>query len=158
MKIATAVFLYLTLTSSSMAGEEQPDVRDNIVPEIRSAFSGLAEAAKAMDHKQYFAFFDQEAFTSLNADGSVFHSFEAFQDHFLTGVSHLSRYESLSFTNVKIDVIDAQTAILVNEYEAAVELSSGEKIIARGAGTQVWSKRSGTWKLVNISSNNKPQT
>lgn len=156
MKTVITVFWYMVLGSAAFAQENQTIMHDNIVPEVQSAFDGLAEAAKAMDHERYFAFFDQEDFTSLNADGSVFHSFEAFQDHFLSGVSYLSRYESLSFSNVKIDVIDAKTAILVNEYEAVVELSSGEKIKAGGAGTQVWSRRSGTWKLVNVSSSNKP--
>lgn len=148
---------FLLLPTAAANAEEMGEALvKNIARDIQTAFEGLAQAAQALDHEAYLGFFDPKSFSSLNADGTVFHSREAFQSHYEAGVSALARYHSLTFRNVKIDVIDAHTAILVNEYEAAIELQSGEIVTARGAGTQVWSKRTGDWKLVSISSSAKP--
>ena len=124
---------------------------------INQAFKGLTEAAKSLDVNQYAEFFYKEKFTALNADGTVTHSFEEFINGYSEGISALESYESLEFKNVKITVANSTTAILVNEYDAVVVLKSGDKVSAKGAGTQVWSKENGTWKLVSVSSSSKSE-
>ena len=119
--------------------------------EIQIAFDGLSDAAKALDHDRYFSFFDAQAFSILNSDGTADVSLASFKDAFLPQVEFIERYDRLAFTDVQISVIDARTAILMNRYTADVVLKSGDAITATGAGAQVWSKRSGTWKLVHIS-------
>lgn len=156
MKFLSLIAGLLMPAAALSTSQADSTVTETITEDVQRAFEGLAGAAKALDHDRYFEHFDPASFTSLNADGTVFHSLDAFRDHYRAGVAALANYESLTFSNVKIDVIDAQTAILVNEYEAVVELTSGDLVTARGAGTQVWSKRSGNWKLVSVSSSAKP--
>lgn len=128
-----------------------------IQQEVSLAFEGLADAVRAVDLDRYASFFDKEKYTGLNDDGTVLHSYQAFETTTLPALSYIEKYNKLEFNNVKIDVINAGTAILVNEYVAEVVLTSGQVIEAAGAGTQVWSKHTGQWKLVHVASSTKPQ-
>ncbi|MDA8017939.1 MAG: nuclear transport factor 2 family protein [Thermoanaerobaculia bacterium] len=130
----------------------------SVTEAVQHAFHGLAQAARALDHDRYFQHFDQAVFTALNADGTVTHSFEAFARDYRQQADFVQAYRSLDFHRVKITVIDAQTAVLVNEYRAQVILKSGQVVDAEGAGTQLWSRRTGTWKLVSVSSSAKPSS
>jgi len=147
----------LCLSACSANSDQLTAQRENeIRSEVSAAFQGLANASKTLDHEKYFSYFDAEKYTALNENGVVLHSFDAFKEMYLPQLKYLESYQSLEFSNVKIDVIDASTAVLVNEYKATVTLTSGEVVNASGAGTQVWSKRIGVWKLVNVSSSAKP--
>lgn len=110
---------------------------------------------KSLDVEAYFQYFDQENFSSLNENGTVTHNFEEFSKTYLKQVPYIKSYQSLKFNNVAINVINDTTVILLNEYDAVVVLTSGESIKASGAGTQVWSKKTGHWKLVNVSGSSK---
>ena len=129
---------------------------DTIHMEISQAFAGLSDAVLKIDLDRYVSYFDKDKYTGLNEDGTVLHSFKAFETTSLPALQYIKSYNDLTFSNVKIDVIDKNTAILVNEYTAEVVLMSGDVVTASGAGTQVWSKRTGEWKLVNVSSSSKP--
>lgn len=149
----------LALSACSSENITLTQQRENeITVEVNSAFDGLAEAARALDHERYFSYFDKDKYTTLNADGTVLHSLEAFQSAYFPQVAYTERYNSLTFDNVKIDVIDANNAVLVNEYTAEVVLKSGNTVTASGAGTQVWSRRTGEWKLVHVASSAKETT
>jgi ketosteroid isomerase-like protein len=124
--------------------------------EVDQAFRGLVDAILAMDTEQYFGFFDPKLYTALNANGSVTHSFKLFSDLFREQINFVEAYKELSFHNVKITVLDEKNAVLVNEFEAKVHLKEGNQIISTaGAGTQVWAKHSGEWKLVHVASAEK---
>jgi len=129
---------------------------NEIVESVERAFAGLAEAAKSLDVDKYVEFFDKEKFTALNEDGTVTHTFEEFIETYLGQISSVKEYQSLEFLNVKITVVNANTAILVNEFKAKVVLKSGDVIAAGGAGTQVWAESDGNWRLVSVSSSSKP--
>lgn len=129
-----------------------------IEKEVRASFDGLAEAAKKIDIDGYFAFIDSEKFVGLNGDGTNWNSFAELKALIEPSFEALQRVESLVFTNVKISVIDANTAILINEYQQTVLLKTGQTYSGAGGGTQVWSKASGKWLLVSISASNKPVT
>lgn len=141
---------------TSEVGTLTPTRESEIRTEVNNAFQGLADASKTLDHEKYFSYFDAEKYTALAENGTVLHSFDAFKEIYEPQLKYIENYQSLEFSNVKIDVINASTAILVNEYDATVTLTSGETVSASGAGTQVWSKRTGSWKLVNVSSSAKP--
>ena len=128
---------------------------DKIKDSVNQAFGGLIEAAKSLDVGRYVEFFDKERFTALNDDGTVTHSFDEFENTYRQQISALVNYESLEFSNVKISVINSQTAILVNEFTASVLLKSGDVVTAKGAGTQVWAETDGAWKLVSVSGSSK---
>jgi hypothetical protein len=125
---------------------------EKIKRSVERAFEELAEAARSLEHDEYLKHFDRENFTALNADGTVALSFEEFENMYRQQVAVLKSYESLEFSNVKITVINPQTAILVNEFEASVLLKSGEVVSASGGGMQVWTETEGNWKLVSVSS------
>lgn len=139
---------------SSLLSQESSS---QISHDVNTSFNGLVDAVIKLDHEKYFSYFDEQKYTALNEDGSVTHSFKDFHDAYLPQVAYIDHYLDLKFNNVKIDVIDENTAVLVNEYVAEVKLTTGDVITAAGAGTQVWSKRTGEWKLVNVSSSAKPQ-
>ncbi len=159
MRNLSTIALVSLIVLSACSPKEQPLINQNKQEhsvEVGLAFEGLAEAVKALNHEKYFSYFDEDTFSALNEDGTVLHSFAAFKGMYLPQVQYIQRYQSLTFDKVKIDIIDPNTAILMNEYTAEVVLKSGETVNASGAGTQVWSKRTGTWKLVNVSSSAKP--
>lgn len=126
----------------------------NIEQEVLAAFDGLVKAAESLDADGYFAFFDKERFSGLNADGTVWHSFNDLQTLISSGFPMIEKNISLEFKNVKVTVINVTTAILVNEYTQSILLKSGDVVKQSGGGTQVWSKSDGTWKLVSVSASN----
>lgn len=119
--------------------------------EIQAAFDNLSDAVKTLDHDRYFSLFDAQTFSILNADGTSDMSLDAFRNAYMPQVEFIERYNRLEFSDVEINVIDANTAVLLNRYIAEVELKSGDVINATGAGAQVWSKRANGWKLVHVS-------
>ena len=121
-----------------------------------AAFGNLVAAATTLDLNQYFAFLDQEQFTSLNHDGTVTHTFAEFESGFRAQVSHIEKYNKLEFRNVKVSEITSDVCVLVNEYTAEILLTSGDTIETGGAGTQVWMRRKEGWLLTHISSSVKP--
>ncbi|MEL7312387.1 MAG: nuclear transport factor 2 family protein [Pseudomonadota bacterium] len=125
--------------------------QNDLKSEVEAAFNDLVDAAKNGDIERYFSFFDQDTFTALTADGSTIATFDAFRERVAPQLEFIERYNSLEFDPVKVSVLDSSNAVLVNEYSAEVVLKSGDIVAASGAGTQVWSKRTGVWKLVHVS-------
>ncbi|UTW54566.1 nuclear transport factor 2 family protein [Kordiimonas sp. SCSIO 12610] len=134
--------------------QEVPD--QTIKATINKSFTDLAGAVKSLDSDKYFSFFDKDRYTALNSDGTVTHSFDVFQNSFNQQFQYIKAYNELNFQNVKITVLDCKTAVLVNEYSAKITLQSNQSITAEGAGTQIWSKAKGDWKLVHVASSQKP--
>jgi len=157
----TRYFILIISCTLLLPGCIQKDVHASKAEkaEIRAAvsqsFSGLVESVTSLDANHYYEFFDADKYTSLNEDGTVTHSFEEFQEAYDEQITFIKKYNSLAFSNVKITVIDRNTAILVNEYEAEVLLQSGDMVMASGGGLQVWSNTTGEWKLVSVSSSAK---
>jgi ketosteroid isomerase-like protein len=138
----------MALTAGGLSSAEKAQIER----EVRAAFQGLAEAAEALDHDGYLAYFNREQYTSLNNDGTVTHDFATFSKDYLAQIAAVDRYESLTFDRVKVDVIHRDTAILVNEFKAVVFLTHGQRIEAAGGGTQVWARHGdGPWRLVSVS-------
>ena len=156
-KFAITFLLCVLCLSACVSKEAKLSVADKseIEDAVDEAFKGLIEAAKSLDVDRYIKFFSKEKFTSLNEDGTVFHSLDEFEDAYKKAIAGVKSYESLEFNKVKITVVDKSTAILVNEFEAKVILKSGETVSALGAGTQVWSKIEDSWKLVSVSSSSR---
>ena len=123
-----------------------------IEEQIRAEFDGLIEAAKSLDADSYLAYFDEKNFTGLNADGTVTHSLEEFADLYRKSLPLFDSYEYLEFFRVKVTVLNATTAILVNEFQADIKLQKGSTLSVSGGGTQVWYQKNGEWKLINVSS------
>lgn len=134
-------------TSQSITGNNR-----TIEEEVSSRFRSLIDAAESLDNDAYFSHFDERLFTSLNENGTVTNSFEAFRHDYLAGVETISAYQHLEFKNVTVSVIDPHNAVLVNEYEATVQLKDGSVAGFSGAGSQVWHMSSGEWLLVSVSS------
>lgn len=153
-KLMAAIGLVL-ISFGIQANDGKPDANADIADEVQQAFEGLAAAARTLDHNAYFSFFDVERFTSLNEDGTVYTSFAEFERNTRPALEFIAAYNSLVFSNVQVTIVSPQTAVLVNEYAAEVVLTSGDTASAGGAGTQVWSKNTGEWKLVHVSSSSK---
>lgn len=127
-----------------------------IKQEVLVAFDSLVEASKALDSVLYFQHFDKEKFVGLNSDGTNWNTVSDLEPIIMTGFKAINKVTNLEFTNVNISVIDNFTAVLVNEYVQSIEMKNGEIVNFAGGGSQVWSKRSGTWKIVSISTSNRP--
>lgn len=153
MKPKYAALIFALSTGACVwdrANEYSPD--DALIEsEVETAFDQLVSAARAGDYKRYFSFFDTDTFTALNADGSTLRSFDAFKLTYEPQLGVVQSYKSLKFDPIYINVIDANNAILVNEFSAEVILTSGDVVFASGAGAQFWSRKSGEWKLVHVS-------
>lgn len=154
MKTYSLWIIAALFISSGMAQSKPLTAKEKnaIKEEIQAEFEGLIEAAKSLDADQYLAYFDEDSFTGLNADGTVTHSLEAFARLYRQSLPLFESYEYLEFFRVKITVLSRDTAILVNEYQADIILKSEKTISVNGAGTQVWHRKNDEWLLVNVSS------
>jgi hypothetical protein len=132
-------------------GHMHPGDISKIEGEVLAAFGGLVDASKALDSARYFACFDKEKFTGLNADGKVWHSIKDLERLVVPGFLMVEKSISLEFKNVKVTAIDPTTAILVNEYQQTMLLKSGSVAKRAGGGVQVWHQSAGAWKLVSFS-------
>lgn len=153
MKLKYIIFAFaLSMAACKSDGAHVSSSQEAVIKaEIEAVFEDLVSATKERDHELYFSFFDTSTLTILNANGSTLQSFDAFKLIYEPQLGAVQRYNSLEFDPVHISVVDAKSAILVNEYYAEVVLTSGDVVSAAGAGAQFWSKRSGEWKLVHIS-------
>lgn len=147
----TTLFLNCKVQDQKLTKAEKLQIKT----EVRVSFDSLVESTKVQDWEAYFAHFDQSNFSGLNADGTVWESFEDFKASVVPGFQMIERSDSLVFPVVKISVIDRNTAILVNEYQQIIILTGGEEVKASGGGVQVWSKISQEWKLSSISASSK---
>lgn len=153
MKVELKMWMVLALILVGKSSEASDIPQTEL--EVVAAFEQLVVASKRRDIEAYFELIDEEKFIGLNSDGTNFNNAGALRELVNSGVNAIERINRLDFTNVKVSVIDSNTAILVNEYEQTVTLRSGELVSFSGGGTQVWSKHSGVWKLVSISASNK---
>ncbi len=153
LTIIAITFLMLAIQSKSIA---QPSdvIEKRIKAEIQHSFEQLVDASKALDTKKYFSFIDEKKFSGLNAQGKNWNSIDGLRAMIEPGFAAVDKIKSLVFTNVHITVIDANTAILVNEFQQQVLLKNGARFEGVGGGAQVWSKSTGQWKLVSISASN----
>ena len=148
------IFVVITL---SLSGFTQADTSTTKVEnDVLSSFQSLVDASKKLDAKSYFEHFDVDKFVGLNSDGTNWNSFSQLVPIINSGFGAIKEVISLEFPNVKVSVIDEHTAILVNEFTQSMLLKNGATISISGGGTQVWSKRSGRWKLVSVSASSKP--
>ena len=154
----TILTLLIVLLTNNFVANVAADEFDAsaIESEILKRFEELVAVSKSLDVDKYLEFFDAEKFTALNENGTVTHRFSAFSQNIRRNFAGFKGYKTIEFTNVKVAVLDANTAILVNEFQATVILNNNNEISVGGAGTQVWQKAEGQWLLVNVSSSPKP--
>jgi len=146
------VIMALLLSSYTQAGSKQPDIKK----EVMASFQSLVDASKTLDAELYFQHFELDKFVGLNSDGTNWNSIDELASLINTGFDSIEEVVSLEFPNINISVIDNYTAVLVNEYSQTVLLKDGRTITFSGGGAQVWTKRSGKWKLVSVSASHKP--
>lgn len=154
------IFKYLKLSLFffivvSCEKNEDRFMEEKIQKEINIAFQELIKSAKTLDVNTYMKHFDETKFRGINSDGTIIASFDEFKKIYTNGVKHIKAYNSLEFSKVEISVINSTTAILVNEYSMTVLLTSGDEFSGGAAGTQMWSKEKGSWKLISVSSSDK---
>ena len=145
------VLVSLIVSNGCSAIKMESIDKSKVESEVLDAFNGLVKASEALDSEKYFAYFDKEKFTGLNADGTVWHSIKNLETLINRGFPMIEKSISLEFINVKVTVIDQTTAILVNEYKQSLLLKNGDVVNQSGGGMQVWSKSKGAWKLVGVS-------
>ena len=131
------------------------DNKQGVEAQVKEAFDSLVQAVLDLDFDCYANHMDREALVVLNTDGSVFPSFDAFAGTYRPGFEAIEEIVSLEFPVVEIRVIDSNTALLANEFRQTVRLSSGDTHDLKGGGLQVWSRRSGTWKLTGIAASGR---
>ncbi|MEP1446105.1 MAG: nuclear transport factor 2 family protein [Paraglaciecola sp.] len=154
MSQLTLAIAVVTLTFSWLTYAES--MTSSVQNEVMASFESLVQASRELNHDAYFEHFDTEKFVGLNSDGTNWNSIDDLSPLIINGFASIKAITQLKFTNLKISVIDQHTAILVNEYTQSMELKNGSLISSAGGGTQVWSKRTGAWKLVSVSASNKP--
>lgn len=148
------IFTLFTLSFSSLVSGASES--SQIEQEVLESFESLVSASNKLDSELYFQHFDAEKFVGLNSDGTNWNSISDLTPLIVNGFGAIETINSLNFTNVKVSVIDSYTAVLVNEFVQSMTLKDGSIINVSGGGSQVWSKRSGDWKIVSVSASDKP--
>ncbi|MEN1727479.1 MAG: nuclear transport factor 2 family protein [Pseudomonadota bacterium] len=141
-----------------MAFSDDGSAIDEVETEVQVAFESLVAASRALDMDRYLEHFDREHFVGLNSDGRTWQSLAELEPLVRGGFATTEAVLELHFPTVKISVIDAVTAVLVNEFEQTLLMNDGTTVQIAGGGAQVWSKRSGAWKLVSVSASQAPQS
>ncbi len=155
-KLLAVIPLFILFSNCIDHTSEYSEAQKNqLTIEVQQSFESLVRATEEADWDLYFEHFDETHFTGLNADGTTWESFSEFKAFVSPAFEMIEESLSLDFPVIKITVINSQTAILVNEYDQQLLLTNGQSVKASGGGTQVWSKTSGTWKLVSISASSK---
>lgn len=149
MKLSTKLLIY---TLCFCANTRSAFSDDTVTQEVMHQFHRLVKAAEQRDISEYFNLVDMQKFVGLNSNGRNWNSAEELKSQLVDGFRAISAVNSLDFTNLNLSIIDQYTVVLVNEYQQMLTLTSGQIMAVKGGGTQVWSKRSGIWKLVSISS------
>ena len=121
-----------------------------IQSEVLAAFGELVEASKARDSARYLQSFVREKFTGLSADGTIWQTMEDLEKLIVPGFAMIERLASLEFFKVQVTVVNAATAILVNEFKQSIVLKNGDTVEQAGGGLQVWVQTGDAWKLVSI--------
>jgi len=152
-KITLYISALLFVFSESAFAQSEVTI---VEKEVLASFNSLVQASKDLNSAVYFSHIDENKFVGLNSDGTNWNSIDELIPLITQGFAFIDEVIRLEFTNVKISVIDSNTAVLVNEYEQSIRLKDGNEVNAAGGGTQVWSKYSGSWKIVSISASNKP--
>lgn len=152
--LATSI-VFLTACAATKPTALTTDETAILHAEVNSAFQSLVKSANSLDVDAYFKHFDKEKFTGLNGNGVVWQDITPLAKQVRTGFDWVTTVDSLHFDPVKIVIIDRYTAILINEYRQQVTLKNAQQVTQAGAGSQVWSKRSGQWLLVSVSSSVK---
>ena len=148
--------LFLLFFSCDQENLKMADTQElTIKKEVNTAFLQLVESAKSLNVENYLNHFDSDNFIGINGDGTIIRSLSDFRKTYSEGMKYLKSYKSLKFPEVHITVINNITAILVNEFDMVGVSSTGDDFSASGAGTQVWSKKSGTWKRISVSGSHK---
>ena len=150
--LITALPFATALPAQHVAYGPSAEFEAQAIREVRQRFEELAVAAKTLDVKLYMRFFDPRRFSGLNADGTTIASLADFEAQYRELTSQIESYVSLEFPKVRLTFVDERTVVLVNEYEATVLLVAGTEVAGSGAGAQVWSKSTGEWLLVSVSS------
>lgn len=153
--LIVAVSLILLTACSDNQGGLSKKTKERVEREVLESFNQLVESVREIDANAYFDLFDQDKFVGLNANGSNWNSIDDLKALIEPGFAVIAQVDSLNFNNVKVSVIDENTAILVNEFEQTIVLKNGNRVSSGGGGTQVWSKASGNWKLVSVSASQK---
>ncbi|WP_334062736.1 YybH family protein [Alteromonas genovensis] len=153
--MSKTIFLFSVVISLFFSSVNAESKKSQIEKEILASFESLVQACRKLDSELYFQHFAADKFVGLNSDGTNWNSINDLAPLITNGFEAVEEITFLKFTNVKVSVIDNFTAVLVNEYVQSMELKSGDIIKAAGGGTQVWSKRSGHWKIVSVSASNK---
>ena len=149
-----SLFALFTLSFSSLVSGASEN--SQIEQEVLESFESLVSASNKLDSELYFQHFDAEKFVGLNSDGTNWNSIHDLTPLIVNGFDAIETINSLNFTNVKVSVIDSYTVVLVNEFVQSMTLKDGSIINVSGGGSQVWSKRSGDWKIVSVSASDKP--
>jgi len=148
-------FLIIVLLVALACASHHPVKADNlhadIAGEVQARFDSLATAARTGDSDAYYSHFDKQHFSGIHMDGKVWPDFTSFKIAADYGFVSVKKTHSLIFSDVHVQVIDDRTVILINRFEQDIELHDGIRATVKGAGTQVWSRRSGTWLLVSVS-------
>lgn len=127
-----------------------PSAIKTIEAQVETRFEDLVSATTSNDYDRYFSLFDKDSFSATSTDGSIIQSFDVFKLKYEPQFAQIKSYKSLDFDPVKIRVIDPNNVILLNQYRAEVELTSGDIVSASGAGVQIWAKRQTGWVLVHV--------
>ena len=149
-------FVTINLTGCAKHNYRSPVFDEQqIQKEVLGSFESLKTASKNLDLDGYLQLINPDKFSGLNVDGINWNNYEEFKQSVTPGFTLIKEIHSLEFPNVEVIVIDANTAILVNEYIQKFTLTNGKTLTSIGGGTQVWSKASGRWLLVSISASLK---
>ena len=157
MKHRITQFILIVSCAITLIGCYETSDHTHVRNEVLEAFDSLAKAAKNLDTDAYFKHIDSERFSGLDAGGHTWQSIDDLRALIEPGFNAVAKVDSLVFEQVKVTVIDANNAILVNEFEQQLTLKNGEQLALAGGGVQVWHRSDKTWHLVSISASNKPR-
>jgi len=115
--------------------------------EVIDTFLEFVEAYKNLESRKALSFFSTEdGFMMLQTHQL---SGTEINDYFISSMQQTSTFDSVSFSNTKVQMLSDQIAVLRCNFFEQYTLKSGESQRFNGAGLYVFKKFSNQWKIVH---------
>lgn len=146
-------FIALGLLVSCQPGFDN----DKVKTEIEDRFEAFVTDMNTLSVEELRDFYSDDARFYWVEDGQIQYSNKQVLFQSLTGLLQSLKSSNMKMLKLKVEVLDAESAILYAEYEQAMALKSGFTFDINGAMTVLLQKEEGVWRFLTGHSSSKKQ-
>lgn len=128
---------------------ERPEMLSTDEREVCRRFRDMIDATRRLDGAALTSHYWEDGFSAI-IGGVIRRDFQAWRAELIAAFEMIARVEDLDFPEVAIQTIDPETILLLNTYTETLHMKDGTIVPVEGAGTQLWRRRDGEWRLSHV--------